>query len=132
VIAKPSIVLAAELSFTLGFAHFQFELAVRCVAVPLTLMLLEVLVTGHLLLRTVAAMLCATAPTAAAMTAAATAAGVVVGDVDKYQCAVSVVQRGPRVLLLAVVSLLCVRAVVWRCLPRILPDVRTRVLLNRE
>jgi hypothetical protein len=130
VIATPALVRSAQFCLALGFQRFHTGLVVRGVAVPLTLCLLEVLVVGHYLLRVCTVVLCRAAPAAAR-----TATGRVVtgaAEVAQYQCAVNVVQRGPFKMLLAVMLLLCVRAILRGCLPRVLPQVRTRVLLNRE
>jgi hypothetical protein len=118
---EPDFMVAAREAQALGWGNFAPELMVRCIAIPVTLHLLEVLVVGYFVLRVTAVVKCETVP----------------GDAASYQCAASVLHRGPVVAFFCIMGLILARAILpdllveLRRMSEEVPGVHTRVLLNR-
>jgi hypothetical protein len=107
-----------ELALALGWNGFMPDLVVKRIAVPLTQTLLEALLVGYFVLRVAILVQC----------------DAVQGGAARYQCAASVLHRGPIVLFF------CTLGSMWACVTvratgRLLvhaPGVHVRELQNRD
>jgi hypothetical protein len=112
---KPSIVSATERMLAQGWEQFQLSAAVYQIAVPLALFLLDALLGGYFVLRSLPALLCpAETPAGKAVTGG---------------CALVVVLGAHVVLFYIALLVLLVCKLLRDMTP---PTRRTRLLLNRE